>query len=235
MMRWCGGPRTLRQCTSDAFRASHKYFQICNSNLAPPFNNITLFSFPCAHLGPKFLIPLFLSYLLLFCTPLILPLDQYPTVSGDRLTRRQSHSSRTTRVQRTNCLKFTMSTSSSSTSSSSSINEFFDVPDEALPGYSEEDPDMPLHMRERQRRFTTITLREITYPLGCPCHPKDAEDAKRFRRSYSPDSRPILYVPHSRPEVVQRTNSQDSTASNNSNSSRPTRQSLGSFFRRTSS
>lgn len=110
-----------------------------------------------------------------------------------------------------------------------------------LPEYSFDDPEMSFPVRDQQRRFTTITLREIRYPLGCPCHPKDPEAAKRHTshiRSTSPDSRPPLWTAHSRPEIVQRSNSSDSTTSTNSNESmrsRGPRQALGSFFRRISS
>lgn len=139
-------------------------------------------------------------------------------------------------------LIFNMSTSSGQPSSPAQV---IGTP---LPDYSFDDPEMSFPVREQQRRFTTITLREIRYPLGCPCHPKGSEAANtqsnQYRsgtshyRSQSPDSRPAIYTHHSRPEIVQRSNSSDSTTSTNSNDStrsRTARQALGNFFRRISS
>ena len=123
-------------------------------------------------------------------------------------------------------------------SSSSRSSSTWSVPRLApLPEYSELPPDMSFLVTERARRFTTITLKEVRYPSGCPCHPKDEETVKlyeRLGRAASPDGRPALYVRHSRPELTERSNSSDSTNTNES-SRRSTRQALGSFFRRLSS
>ena len=105
-------------------------------------------------------------------------------------------------------------------SSSSRSSSTWSVPRLApLPEYSELPPDMSFLVTERARRFTTITLKEVRYPSGCPCHPKDEETVKlyeRLGRAASPDGRPALYVRHSRPELTERSNSSDSTNTNES-------------------
>lgn len=130
----------------------------------------------------------------------------------------------------------TPSSRSFTMSNSSSTTNLHETNSHLLPGYSRADPEISNLMREQERRFTTITLKEIRYPLGCPCHPRDAEQTKKAPlRSLSPDSRPPLYVGHSRPEFVERTNSTDSTASSSSRETRSARRGLTSFFRRVSS
>lgn len=121
----------------------------------------------------------------------------------------------------------------SSSSSSSSGSPYWHHGTASQTSQEEFDPeniDMTFS-RQRERRYTTITLREIRYPLGCPCHPADPEAAKKQRyRAPSPDSRPS-YIYHSRPELTPRTESQDSTASDTSQTSRGR---FGSLFRRVS-
>lgn len=105
--------------------------------------------------------------------------------------------------------------------------------------YNLEDNNVPsevaLYLPEQPRRCTTITLREIRYPEGCPCHPKDSEKAKKqaekLKRLEFLDNATPAYVPHARPEMTIRSDSLNSTSS----SSSPTRASLSRFFRRSSS
>lgn len=88
------------------------------------------------------------------------------------------------------------------------------------------------HVREPQRRCTTITLREIRYPYGCPCHPEPPSDDKRRKSSLphvqsanelyrvsSWDRDMNRWRPHARPELTRRADSESSTASDGSNDS----------------
>ena len=103
------------------------------------------------------------------------------------------------------------------------------------PEYSFDDPEMSFLVRDQPRRYTTITLKEIKYSYGCDCHPAQPTKKQPERtRALSPDSRPALYTPHSRPEVIQRNNSTDSTDSNASTQSNTGRR-LRSFFRQLTS
>lgn len=85
------------------------------------------------------------------------------------------------------------------------------------------------HIREPQRRCTTITLREIKYPYGCPCHPEPTSDNPRRKSSLphfqsanelyrvsSWDRDSNRWRPHARPELTRRADSETSTGSQNS-------------------
>jgi hypothetical protein len=76
-----------------------------------------------------------------------------------------------------------------------------------LPSYSSLFPDSDIiitqHNRGRQTRLTTITLREIVFPAGCPCHPAQPY---AIRRPPTPPYRDF-YVPRGRPTVIERAGS----------------------------
>lgn len=93
---------------------------------------------------------------------------------------------------------------------------------------------------EARRRYTTITLREIYYPGGCPCHPvppplskKNKKDKKNKPNQPPPpdlfDINESLWLGHARPVFTERSASQSSgssssstNSSNSTNSSRHT-------------
>ncbi|KAJ9499697.1 hypothetical protein H2202_004687 [Exophiala xenobiotica] len=62
-----------------------------------------------------------------------------------------------------------------------------------LPSYNTlfpEDEPVANNINERRRRFTTITLREIYYPSGCPCHPKEKKSDKKGKRKQQEQTHP---------------------------------------------
>jgi len=82
-----------------------------------------------------------------------------------------------------------------------------------------------------RRRYTTITLREIYYPGGCPCHPKERKSAKKSGKSkqeptktqtpqFEPDPlHDCMWMGHARPTINERTASHSSESSSRSSSS----------------
>ena len=104
--------------------------------------------------------------------------------------------------------------------------------DGALPPYNalfpEEDTEVVVHGR---RRHTTITLREIYYPGGCPCHPKERKPNKRSGKSkqerpgtqmnrFEPDPlHDCMWMGHSPPTINERIASHSTESSSRSSSS----------------
>ncbi|KAK4937640.1 hypothetical protein LTR10_021786 [Elasticomyces elasticus] len=119
-----------------------------------------------------------------------------------------------------------------------------------LPPYNtlfrEEEPPAPTETNTNiRRRYTTITLREIYYPSGCPCHPPEQPDkkGKRKQHDHPPNHFRIddaldgpMWLGHARPTLAERTPSQSSavSSSNSSTTSSKTRP-WNWFHRRTSS
>ncbi|KAK5237705.1 hypothetical protein LTR47_000797, partial [Exophiala xenobiotica] len=87
-----------------------------------------------------------------------------------------------------------------------------------LPSYNTlfpEDEPVANNTNERRRRFTTITLREIYYPSGCPCHPKEKKPDKKGKRKQQEQTHPNqfriedaldmpLWLGHARPTMTER-------------------------------
>jgi hypothetical protein len=76
--------------------------------------------------------------------------------------------------------------------------------------FPESDTAMSNFIRgRRETRYTTITLREIHFPAGCPCHPKYPQ--KHSRPPTPPSREP--WLPRGRPTLVERTGSTSSSSS----------------------
>lgn len=84
-----------------------------------------------------------------------------------------------------------------------------------LPSYADlQTPDqsnVPVSFMRGPRagRCVTITLQEIRFPVGCPCHPVDPEGLKKADKKKQ--KQPLTFepmfasswVPHSRPALVE--------------------------------
>ncbi len=108
-----------------------------------------------------------------------------------------------------------------STASSSCLSPGLssNMSNEAPPPYEQLFPEIyqamgSLSRARRETRRTTITLQEILFPSGCPCHPGRPD---QHRRATSPSPR-TTWVPRGCPEVIERPTS-ERTSSSNSNSS----------------
>jgi len=96
-----------------------------------------------------------------------------------------------------------------------------------LPSYNtlfpEDDANITINGR---RRYTTITLREINYPGGCPCHPKEVKGKKKAKKAtqqppplHFSDVNESLWLGHARPMVTERSQSRSTEISNSSSAS----------------
>src|SRR4051812_6721267 len=96
-------------------------------------------------------------------------------------------------------------------------------PSAELPTYNALFPAEEEANRTPRRRYTTITLREIYYPGGCPCHPIEKPSRKGKKKkcehqppTLRPDSFEInenLWLGHARPVMTDRSQSQSSESS----------------------